>query len=229
MVWTKNTAEINGAGNSASVSRKTRSGQVSADVGDTGVDCPRCGTRIVPGPSLSLESHMIMDCPQRSDRVKRVVARVVSDARKDNLDPLLILRMEMESVLIGDLDPSMDEEGVETDSKYNFLPDNFTQNYLNVGRCSTGDILEMFDIWSEYIERSSGSEDLIELIDKFEDEFKEVKAVRESHESIEYDRTLSPPNPMILNQIESEMETMSRLSPCNRDMENILRHLGLSV
>ena len=209
---------------------KTRSGQVSVsiDVGDSGVDCPRCGTRIIPGPNLSLESHVVMDCFYRSDRVTRVVSRLVKDARKEDLDPLLVIKMEMESVLDRNLDLPMDDN--EADSKFCFLPDNFTQKYLNVKKRSIGsDIFEMFYNWSEYIEKSSGAEDLIDLIEKFEDEIKYIiRSSKESQDPSETERATTP-DPMILSQIESEMETMSRLSPSNRDMEMILNQMGLSV
>ena len=169
-----------------------------------------------------------MDCFYRSDRVTRVVSRIVKDARKEDLDPLLVIKMEMESVLDRNLDLPMDDN--EADSKFCSLPDNFTQKYLNVKKRSIGsDIFEMFYNWSEYIEKSSGAEDLIDLIEKFEDEIKYIiRSSQESQDPSETERATTP-DPMILSQIESEMETMSRLSPSNRDMEMILNQMGLSV
>ena len=53
------------------------------------------------------------------------MTRLTKLARASNLDPVLVLRMEMESVLTG---PAASGNSIE-DEKYGLLPENFSEKY----------------------------------------------------------------------------------------------------
>lgn len=206
--------------------QRTRSGHMTADNRDNNAadQCPRCD--ILTSNDTSMERHVLMECSARSDHVARSVSRVTSSV--SDFDPMLILRMEMEAV-VTQCQASVSDS--DHDQKYLFLRKNFNENFLHVSsnsHSSNPDLLDLFDLWSKYIERSVGDEDIRETIIKFEDDInngegKESKSVRISEAS----DIRNVPDAALLSRLESEM--MSGLSPCPRDIEIKITRMGLAL
>ena len=165
---------------------------------------------------------MILDCETRTDRVSRRVSRLTKQARAANLDPVLVLRMEMESVLTrhGVI------EHTTKDENYSLLPENFLEKYLiadNIDKDSKVD--DMLHAWSEYLDKSAGTEDIREVIDKLEGELEyENPAPFWPDSSTESDVSDPAPDQEVLQRIKIAAENSS----CPRDIEMTLISLGLT-
>ena len=210
----------------------TRSGHVTvsvdAGVGATSEKCPLCGTTIYTNNSLSLDSHLILDCRARSDNVSREIKRRVKEAQVADLDPLLVLKLEIDSVVT---QPSHSDGHLE-DSRYLFLPKNFSNSILytsTVGEQSS--VFEKFQAWCDYIERTHSDPDLCEIIHDFEEKFVSLKTstALNNHSSQEnkFDSTMAEPEKSVLMNLETELGFGA--SGCPRDVEMTLLQLGLSV
>ena len=201
----------------------TRSGHVTvsvdAGVGATSEKCPLCGTTIYTNNSLSLDSHLILDCRARSDNVSREIKRRVKEAQFADLDPLLVLKLEIDTVVTK---PSHSEGHLE-DSRYLFL---YTST---VGEQSS--VFVKFKAWCDYIERTHSDPDLCEIIHDFEEKFVSLKTSTafNNHLSQEnkFDSTMAEPEKSVLMNLETELGFGT--SGCPRDVEMTLLQLGLSV
>ena len=177
--------------------------------------------------AASLEA-LITDCDARTDRVARAVSRLTQLARAANLDPVLVIRMEMESVLTGNV---ISDNAIE-DEKYGLLPEDFSANYLSVNICdkdSQGD-MDMFEAWSDYLEKSSGTEDIRDIIERMEDEFVSEKPVSvwpPTQFDNDSDMADLVPDQEILQRLKTEMESDG--SSCPKDIELTLKSLAMSI
>ena len=211
-----------GCNKSDIVTHKTRSGltSVSVDIGDNvGDTCPRCRTRIITGHEITMESHVMLSCSARSRHVSRAVSRVTNISDPE-IDPLLVLRMEMTSVVT--------QDAGEDDQKYLFLPNNFTQKYLRVNKIPPdSDTLELFDVWSDYVDRSSGDEDISEVIDNFEDSLESMNVKDPRPPTASVDDLKHTPDPVLLAKLKTEI--ISGLSPCPRDIRMRINQMGLTL
>ena len=166
--------------------------------------------------------HVMLECKARGPHVARAVARLVtSPDLPAELEPGLLLRMEMESVLRRQ--PGL---GAAADSEHSSLvPDQFTETLPLISPdTDTADILAMFDVWSDYVNTSAGTEDIREMVNRFDDELREMKTAEAMAEGSE-DEAEDEEGWDLLG-VEAEL---ARMSPCPRDIEATLAHLGLAV
>jgi len=176
----------------------------------------------------SLEAA-ISACDARNDRVSRVVTRLTKLARAANLDPVLVLRMEMESVLTG---TAASSDSIE-DEKYGLLPESFSEKYLSVADFDEdrqGD-LAMFEAWSAYLERSAGTEDIRDIIDEMEDDLVDSEKPASVWPRTQFDSDIADlvPDQEILQRLKAEMAEEGSSSSCPKDMEFALIRLGMTV
>ena len=206
-------------------SKGGRSGEVlvAADPDTEAVTCPRCGAQLTAA-SRDLATHVLLECEARGPHVARAVARLVtSPDLPADLEPGLLLRMEMESVLRQQ--PAL---AAAADSKHSsLLPDQFTETCLSLPLISPDtdtDIVAMFDVWSDYVNTSAGTEDIREMVNRFDDELREMKTAEAMAEGSEDEAE----DEEGWDQLGVEAE-LARMSPCPRDIEATLAHLGLAV
>jgi len=176
----------------------------------------------------SLEAA-ISACDARYDRVSRVVSRLTKLARASNMDPVIVLRMEMESVLTG---TAASSDSIE-DEKYGLLPESFSEKYLSIANFdedSQGD-LAMFDAWSAYLERSAGTEDIRDIIDKMEDDLVDSEKPASVWPRTQFDSDIADvvPDQEILQRLKAEMAEEGSSSSRPKDMEFTLISLGMTV
>merc|ERR1719245_2451096 len=122
-----------------------------------------------------------MDCSLRSEAVARAVSRIVSMTAPSDLQPLAVLKLEVESVVaqFEDIEAGADDKllmlGQITDKKYSSLPGNFSRDFLwripdrFSEEVNSEEFLHKFDVWSEYIDRLAGPEDVKNLITQYEE------------------------------------------------------------
>ena len=207
-------------------SKGGRSGEVlvAVDPDAEAVTCSRCGAQLTAA-SRDLATHVLLECEARGPHVARAVARLVtSPDLPADLEPGLLLRMEMESVLRQQ--PGL---AAAADSKHSsLLPDQCTETCLSLPLISpdtdTTDILAMFDVWSDYVNTSAGTEDIREMVNRFDDELREMKTAEAMAEGSEDEAE----DEEGWDQLGVEAE-LARMSPCPRDIEATLAHLGLAV
>ena len=230
MVW-----ETNQGKSEISVT-KSRGGEITStsDLGDHQDICPRCGARV-----NSLESHIVMDCSLRSEAVVRSVSRIVSMTAPSDLQPLAVLKLEVESVVaqFEDIEAGAGDKllmlGQITDKKYNSLPGNFSRDFLwRVPDRFSEDVeseefLHKFDVWSEYIERLAGPEDVQDLITQYEDiisKSSDCLQWKPRKDTDLYSRADVPAS-QILSKLETELGGVGGLSACPRDLESAVKEL----
>lgn len=144
---------------------------VAVDLGDDGVECYRCETRINTS-NVSLEHHIILECFARSPVVQQEVAGLTQLCDEEEIDALDLVEMELEShlnywtnLLSCKAGKTMDtflREGRREDTKYNRLPKHFskdclawlpTRYTLEVFESEQHNLLLLFDVWSQVMER----------------------------------------------------------------------------
>ena len=169
---------------------------------------------------------MIIECDARTDRVSRTVSRLTRLARAANLDPVVVLRMEMESVFTGN---TVSDNSME-DRKYGLLPENFSEKYLavnNFDKDTPGD-MDMFEAWRIYLEKSAGTEDIRGIIVEMEDEMNSEKPdpvwpmIQFDSESDSADLV---PDQEIIQRLKAEMVE----ERCPKDIELTLKSLAMTV
>ena len=178
------------------------------------------GVKSEPG---SLEA-IIMECDAGTDHVSRAVSRLTRLARAANLDPVLVLRMEMESVLTRN---TVSDNNIE-DEKYSLLPENFSEKYLtlnNFDKDTQGD-MDLFGAWCEYLLKSSGTEDIRDIIVEMEDEMDSEKPTP-VWPPIQFDTDSADlvPDQEILQRLKEEMLE----ERCPKDIELTLKSLAMTV
>jgi len=215
---------------------KSRSGgiTVTSDLGDHQDICPRCGAKINTAQAHSLESHIAINCNARSETVSRAVSRILNMAAQADLEPLAVLKMEIESVVAQfeeqeGADDKLLKLGQMMDRKYSSLPDNFSRDFLwRVPDTFSQDnrseeFVQQFDVWSEYIERLAGPDDVQHIIAQYEDIMS-----RSSGDSLQWkastERDLYSkadiPASQLLSRLEAELVSLAGMSACPRDMES---------
>ena len=168
---------------------------------------------------------MIIECDARTDQVSRTVSRLTRLARAANLDPVLVLRMEMESVFTRNTVSDNSE-----DKKYGLLPENFSEKYLTVNnfdKDTPGD-MDMFEAWRTYLENSAGTEDIRNIIVEMGDEMDSEKPDQvwpPNQLDTESDLADLVPDQEILQRLKSEMVEEG----CPKDIELTLKSLAMTV
>lgn len=169
---------------------------------------------------------MIIECEARTDRVSRTVSRLTRLARAANLDPVLVLRMEMESVFTRN---TVSDNSME-DQKYGLLPENFSEKYLTVNnfdKDSPGD-MDKFEAWRTYLENSAGTEDIRDILVEMEDEMDSEKpgpVWPPTQLDTESDSADLVPDQEILQRLKAEMVDQR----CPKDIELTLKSLAMTV
>ena len=166
-----------------------------------------------------------MECDARTDHVSRTVSRLTRLARAANLDPVLVLRMEMESVLTRNTISDNNNE----DEKYSLLPENFSEKYLtlnNFDKDTQGD-MDLFGAWCEYLGKSSGTEDIRDIIVEMEDEMDSEKPAPvwpPTQFDTDGDMADLVPDQEILQRLKEEMLE----ERCPKDIESTLKSLAMT-
>ena len=154
---------------------------VTSELEDNLEICPRCGMEVKTSQSHSLEVHVVTSCKARSEVVTRAVNRIINMTDLSDLQPMDVLKMEIESVVNqfenlqnGAADPVLTAAKI-LDRQNGSLPDNFSRDILLKvpvkfsanGECEM--FLQQFDVWSEYVSRMAGPDEVQDIIAQYEE------------------------------------------------------------
>ena len=154
---------------------------VTSELEDNLEICPRCGMEVNTSQSHSLEVHIVTTCKARSEVVTKAVNRIINMTDLSDLQPMDVLKMEIESVVNlfenlqnGAADPVLAAANI-LDRQYGSLPENFSRDILlkvPVGFSANVEcevFLQQFDVWSEYVSRMAGPNEVQHIIAQYED------------------------------------------------------------
>jgi len=214
---------------------------VTSELEDNLEICPRCGMEVKTSQSHSLEVHVVTSCKARSEVVTRAVNRIINMTDLSDLQPMDVLKMEIESVVNqfenlqnGAADPVLTAAKI-LDRQNGSLPDNFSRDILLKvpvkfsanGECEM--FLQQFDVWSEYVSRMAGPDEVQDIIAQYE----EIVS-RSSAEPLQW--KMEPdtdkfslkeyyPEAQYLSKLETEIVELGEVSVCPRELESLVNQL----
>ena len=214
---------------------------VNSEVGDRLETCPRCGLEIKTSQDQGLEAHIITTCAARSQAVSRAVSRIINMTDKSDLQPLDVLKMEIESVVA-------QFEDIQNGAAYNLLalskmndqqycslPDNFSRDFLLKvperfpPNSDCVELLQQFDLWSQYVDRVAGPDDVQHIIAQYEDIVSsssgELLTWKEETETDNLCSKVYFYEAQYLSRLEAEIGGLGGVSACPRELESLVTRL----